>query len=305
MNLDEKLKNMEPKDTPLLVIGYILLGMMLLLPATANADDNQVLIDQTGDTLILDVFQLGSANSVDVKLGVTSVKADNLEMRVLQSGEDNNIFFSIDGSSNKLTFIQQGKNQDIGWTDTWGSGYSWGGDIDGDNNDIDVRQECSQTTCNKNEFGTHISGNSNTVKWGQGLHISSSGVYTQDSSEYGGTYARIDIHGSSNTLYGSQTTNINTGTTGHVARVNLYSNSNDVYVRQKSYAKTLNLTTYSNANDVSILQQGDGLHSATVTLSGSYATALDLTQQGATAQSYSLSQSCATVGGCSVSITQE
>ena len=83
MNLDEKLKNMEPKDTPLLVIGYILLGMMLLLPATANADDNQVLIDQTGDTLILDVFQLGSANSVDVKLGVTSVKADNLEKIII------------------------------------------------------------------------------------------------------------------------------------------------------------------------------------------------------------------------------
>ena len=29
MNIDEKLKNMKPKDTPLLVLGYIILGMFL------------------------------------------------------------------------------------------------------------------------------------------------------------------------------------------------------------------------------------------------------------------------------------
>jgi|ETN01SMinimDraft_1059929.scaffolds.fasta_scaffold20036_6 hypothetical protein len=37
MNINEKLNNMKPKDTPLLLLGYILLFLMLLLPATANA----------------------------------------------------------------------------------------------------------------------------------------------------------------------------------------------------------------------------------------------------------------------------
>ena len=30
MSIDEKLKNMKPKDTPLLVLGYMLLGMILI-----------------------------------------------------------------------------------------------------------------------------------------------------------------------------------------------------------------------------------------------------------------------------------
>ena len=46
MSIDEKLRNMKPSDTPLLVVGYVLLGMMLLLGMPANAQDNEVLIDQ-------------------------------------------------------------------------------------------------------------------------------------------------------------------------------------------------------------------------------------------------------------------
>jgi len=32
MSIDKRLNEMEPKDTPLLVLGYILLGMFLLIP---------------------------------------------------------------------------------------------------------------------------------------------------------------------------------------------------------------------------------------------------------------------------------
>ena len=49
MNIDKKLDEMEPKDTPLLVLGYIILGMCLLIPLTASANDNVVLLDQSGD----------------------------------------------------------------------------------------------------------------------------------------------------------------------------------------------------------------------------------------------------------------
>ncbi len=53
-----------------------------------------------------------------------------------------------------------------------------------------------------------------------------------------------------------------------------------------------------------MIQRGSATHNASVTISGSYATTLYMLQQGGTAQSYTLSQTCATIGGCSVSVTQ-
>ena len=65
MNIDEKLKNMKPSDTPLLVVGYILLGMMLLLGLPANAQDNEVFLGNVnGDNLELDLLQLGNDNTI-------------------------------------------------------------------------------------------------------------------------------------------------------------------------------------------------------------------------------------------------
>jgi len=60
----------------------------------------------------------------------------------------------------------------------------------------------------------------------------------------------------------------------------------------------------NNSNDVDIIQGGNATHSATVTLNGTYGTDLDLTQYSSTAQSYSLTQTCQTSGGCSVAVTQ-
>ena len=40
----------------------------------------------------------------------------------------------------------------------WGSGYSWGGDIDGDNNSLSIKQLCNQTPCGGDRFEFHITG---------------------------------------------------------------------------------------------------------------------------------------------------
>ena len=77
MNIDEKLNNMKPKDTPLLWLGYTILGMMLLLGQPANAQsasDNVILIDQAGDNLDLTIMQDGYGN----KIGSSSNYADIL-----------------------------------------------------------------------------------------------------------------------------------------------------------------------------------------------------------------------------------
>ena len=63
MSIDKRLNEMKPKDTPLLVMGYMLLGMIMLLSIDAKADDdNQVFIGQTGDNVIIEAIQEGYDN---------------------------------------------------------------------------------------------------------------------------------------------------------------------------------------------------------------------------------------------------
>ena len=277
MSIDKQLNEMEPKDTPLLVLGYILLGMMLLIPATANADDNEVYINQTGD---------------------------NFDLTILQAGYDNTINFSIGGTNNVVDLLQQGGGY-IGYTSAWGSGLAWGGDLDGDYNNLNIVQTCNQgSSCGGDRFEFHIQGNSNDVDFYQGYRVDADGTLHQiDDYEYGGHFTRLDIHGDNNTFLGSQRSN-NSGHE-HSNITNIYGNSNNVYTRQEgNQDKTLNLTIYNSNNNIDMIQRSSATHNASVTISGSYATTLNLLQQGGTAQSYTLSQTCATVGGCSVSVTQ-
>ena len=67
----------------------------------------------------------------------------------------------------------------------------------------------------------------------------------------------------------------------------------------------LDLTLTGNGNSATVVQKGSGTHNATINLinvGGS--SSLGLLQQGTANQSYSITQSCATLGGCSVSVTQ-
>lgn len=306
MNIDDKLNNMKPKDTPLLVLGYIILGMFLLIPLGAKAgNENDVMITQTGNNVAIDIAQGGYDNSVDVKLGLVTSDTYNT-FSVVQAGNDNSVYFSVGGNNNTIYLQQEGKNNDIGWTDAWGSGYSWGGDLDGNNNNIEIRQKCSFSTCNANDAQFHISGNNNDVLFGQGYYLSSTDDTTFDYDNYepGGNFLRLDIHGDNNDFSGSQ--KMDSSSTTHSMTVNLYSNSNDVFAQQWANGnKTLTLTTNNDSNIVDIEQKSTGAHSATISLDGTNPTTLDLLQQGTTNQSYTLTQSCVTVGGCSISVTQD
>ena len=51
-------------------------------------------------------------------------------------------------------------------------------------------------------------------------------------------------------------------------------------------------------------KKGSGSHNSQVRLLGTEHTIFTLLQQGGTNQSYSLTQSCYTVGGCTVNISQ-
>jgi len=305
MNIDKRLNEMEPKDTPLLVLGYIILSMFLLIPLSANADDNVVLLDQQGDDVIINSLQQGYDNSIDVDLGLSGFDIDN-EFEVKQYGNDNNVFLSVGGNTNSLSLYQEGAKNSIGWTDTWGSGVNWGGDLNGNSNNIMIKQY-TDTGKNiaDNYFGFHIQGDNNNVKGGQGYYINDSGTYTR-SQGWGDNYMRLDIHGDDNNVITTQRTDA--ANNGATAYVNVYADYNDVYVQQRQGSHTLNLTINNDSNDVWITQAGQPAHTSTITLTGAYPTDLTL-QQGVhattTALTYTLSQNCQIVGGCSISVTQQ
>ena len=56
----------------------------------------------------------------------------------------------------------------------------------------------------------------------------------------------------------------------------------------------------TDGGDQEVMQKGDGDHTAVINLFGSEHTDVSLTQQGNTNQSYSMTQTCQTSGGCTM-----
>ena len=230
---------------------------------------------------------------------------DDFSLEIQQWGFGNMIRFSADHDDNTLKLLQKGNNMYIGYTDAWGSGYNWGGDLDGLNNDVEIRQKCSFATCNDTDFQFHIWGDDNEVVFGQGYENNNSTTpnWNYDGTEPGGNFVRLDIHGDDNKFKGSQKQD--SSSIEHSIIANIYADNTDVYVKQMQNGdKTLNLSIYSDWSEVDIIQKKNGAHSATILLQGTQPTDLFLTQTGDTTQTYNLTQNCVTSGGCSVSVTQ-
>src|SRR6056300_770996 len=186
---------------------------------------------------------------------------------------DNEISIVQSGGTNTdLKVNQLGSNNTIKMYDA----YSY---INGNNFQMELYQNNDGTEENVIDLW-HLDGNNNSIRWGQGgkLDDASDTTFYYDGNESGGHYANLDIHGSNNNVAGWQA---NSGNGSHTYNQLIFSSYNDVYVEQKNTG-----------------------HTATINLSGSDPTTLNLLQQGYTSQSYSLSQNCITVGGCSVSVTQ-
>ena len=273
-----------PQDTPILIIGWILIAMWCGLSYAQ------------------------STSAYDNELTIKTVSASNsLNLSATQIGYNNKIDFSLAGSSNAFNLYQKGAKNTISYTDTWGSGYSWGGDLYGSDNSVTVKQYTDiSKTISDNFFGFHISGSNNTVLVGQEWYINTSGVFNASPGNgWGDHYFRLDIHGDYNNVTHTQRTDA--ASDGQTSYVNVYADYNDVFVQQRQAQHSLNLTINNDYNDVEIHQQGQYANTATITLGGSYGTDLFL-QQGTHSNSssltYSLTQDCQTVGGCSVSVTQ-
>jgi len=253
--------------------------------------------------LSISLSSIGHAgNSVFIEQITTS---DDTTITVNQDGNNNAVNLSMAHDDNTLDIDQKGNNNTVSWTSTWGSGKSWGGDLDGTNNTLKFEQ-INTTGSDSNKIGFHIQSNDNTVHVCQGATFASSTSTSCSgtSSEYGGHTINIDLHSGGNDIKIGQQTG--TGNADHYVQLYTYGGeNNNTFVTQEGDGnKTLNMTIRTDGGEQELMQKGDGAHAATIDLTGSYHTDLDLVQQGSTNQSYSLTQDCQTSVGCGVSVTQ-
>jgi hypothetical protein len=152
-----------------------------------------------------------------------------------------------------------------------------------------------------------------------------------DISQYGiKNYSKVSKTGSGNITNVYQSNSGGAGVTGHFSEVLVTGSNNTTNITQTGNAEKLNFTLINgNNNSITNNQLGTGSKYADIKATGnghtivldqkdggSHAARIEVTnnggasnvnvlQQGNTTQNYLLQQSCATVGGCSVTITQQ
>ena len=202
--------------------------------------------------------QLFAGPTDDNHIHVEQVEGgDDVSLTINQLGYGNEVQFSFAHANNVFNLTQHGTGNYIGWVSYWGSGKSWGGDVDGSDNTETVLQYDGAT------YGRHIWGDDNTV----------------DVYQHGSHTFNLDIH--------ADDTNVELwqeGTGSHYAHSYFYGSAD--------------------GSDVDLTQKDGANHNAQIRLQGTQPTTLNLLQQGGTNQSYTLTQTCYTVGGGTVNVTQ-
>ena len=194
----------------------------------------------------------------------------------------------------------------------------WNGNatITGDSVTVTVKQGNVTTTgdSGNNGLGLLINGNSNNVTVSQGDANNDDGYHR----------SIIDITGTSNVM---NLTQYDGGTLSkHFFSIDIDANSNNITVHQRDNGeKTMFLDVNGNSNTVTFIQEDTGTHYLDVTLSANhtvditqrgagnhaarvdlagYDTDFDLIQQGSSAQSYELDNTCSNSLGCTINTTQ-
>ena len=168
---------------------------------------------------------------------------DNLSLTATQQGYDNMIQFSTNHANNTFDFLQIGSGNYIGWVSYWGSGKSWGGDVDGTNNTESVIQYDGAT------YGRHIWGDYNTVDvYQSGTHTHNLDIHVSNvdheihqegsGTHYNQTYFYVSTHNSDTSI-------MQTGSANHTSRITITGNR----------PTTLNLTQQGGTNQTYNLTQ--------------------------------------------------
>jgi hypothetical protein len=253
----------------------------------------------------------------DITVNQTAQK-NSAKSRVSNITLGNSLYLDqkIGSSGNAITIEQTGNYNKI--SGLGGTDYAV---IDGDNNTLNIKQG---DTLGKNLFEFSVTGNTNNITLWQARNPTTG---LQDGQESGGHYMGLNINGSTNTLSLKQSNDGGTAS-GHFAYVDVTGNSNQGTLKQMGNGeKTFFGIIAGNTNVFDVTQQGSGSyfdlsltgtghnvtanqkdagsHKATVNLTNAGGSStVNLIQQGATAQNINITQQCATLSGCSVSVTQ-
>jgi hypothetical protein len=222
----------------------------------------------------------------------------------------------IGSSGNTVTIEQTGNYNKIA-----GIGGTEYAIINGDNNTVNIKQG---DTLGKNLIEFNVVGNTNNITLWQARNPTTG---LQDGQESGGHYMGLNINGSTNTLSLKQS-NDGGSNSGHFAYVDvtgsnnqgtlkqsgngektffgiINGNTNVFDVTQQGSGSYFDLSLTGNGHNVTANQKDAGSHKATINLTNNGgASTVNLIQQGTTAQNVNITQQCATLSGCSVSVTQ-
>lgn len=148
---------------------------LLIAPLFANADDNVISLEQSGDNLQLGVDQYGYNNTVEMLDSNSYINSSSLNMYLVQvndsAGQNKIVFDEVSGSGNQMKLAQGvawntlDSDTDLTW---WADGYEGGGhEIDitlyGDDNDMAV-QQTNQGSTTGHSFDLHLAGDGNKVQ---------------------------------------------------------------------------------------------------------------------------------------------
>lgn len=229
----------------------------------------------------------------------------------------NQIDLEVNGPNNNVTIEQVGqynKVQGLGGGNAWVGGFT---------NTVSIKQ--GDTLSGRNLIEYYSQGNGNNVTISQGRNTTTG---SQDGQESGGHILRFSATGNSGT-YVIRQGNDGGANSGHFLSYNIIggggshnikqsndnekrmfvtingNNNNETLLQSGTGSHYLDLTLTGNSHNVNVTQKDSGSHKATINLTNAGgASNLTLIQQGSTNQVYSITQQCANLSGCSVSVTQ-
>jgi hypothetical protein len=231
----------------------------------------------------------------------------------------NRIDLNVEGPNAAVTIEQVGSYNRIQGL----GGAGTNAHVGGFSNTVDIKQ--GDTLSGRNLIELSVQGNDNAVALSQARNTSTGAV---DGQESGGHIARVHIAGDVGT-YVLRQGNDGGAASGHflnytmqgsggthrvtqsnngekLAFISITGNNNNETVTQSGTGNHfLDLTMTGNGNGATVTQTGFATQKATINLTNAGGPSIiTLLQQGSTSQIYSISQSCATLSGCSVSVTQ-
>ena len=220
------------------------------------------------------LISLNLGTSFANEIYITSI-GDNLDLEIIQDGENNAIGSSTNASTNN-----------------------------GDTNKLFIKQKNTGHAAASGTIEFGITGDNNNIELGQGF--TGTGLVGTDTTESGAKFIELNVTGDSNNVHVGQRNGSSGTYVGHIATVDITGNSNSVDAEQTNDGlKSVDIDLSGTGHSVFSRQMSEGAHTSTIDLTnGGGAYTMSVTQNSNTAQSYTLQGTCYVAQGCAVSVTQ-